>query len=208
MASSPINIALVKYWGKIHEELIIPANSSLSITIDKQELNSTTQVILLDKEQEQQDQFELILNGKKDKISERMKRVFSEIMQRVAEYIYAYDCESQNVTEFQKEDIRSRKVKIISNNNFATASGLASSSSGLSCLSFALAKLYGAAENFESEYSIFARLGSGSACRSLYGGFVEWQKGFDHIEDVYFKANSANFEEISKKSISKQLEIS
>jgi mevalonate pyrophosphate decarboxylase len=33
-ATSPINIALVKYWGKVHEELIIPANSSLSITID------------------------------------------------------------------------------------------------------------------------------------------------------------------------------
>lgn len=34
VASSPINIALIKYWGKVHEELIIPANSSLSITID------------------------------------------------------------------------------------------------------------------------------------------------------------------------------
>jgi diphosphomevalonate decarboxylase len=33
-ATSPINIALIKYWGKVHEDLIIPANSSLSITID------------------------------------------------------------------------------------------------------------------------------------------------------------------------------
>jgi diphosphomevalonate decarboxylase len=53
VASSPINIALVKYWGKIHEELIIPANSSLSITIDKKDLSSTTKVILLDKDSEE-----------------------------------------------------------------------------------------------------------------------------------------------------------
>jgi diphosphomevalonate decarboxylase len=64
------------------------------------------------------------------------------------------------------------KIRITSENNFATASGLASSSSGLSCLSFALAKLYGVKEEFEGEYSKFARMGSGSACRSLYGGFV------------------------------------
>jgi len=63
-------------------------------------------------------------------------------------------------------------IIIESENNFATASGLASSSSGLSCLSFALAELFGVKEKFEGEYSTFARLGSGSACRSLFGGFV------------------------------------
>jgi mevalonate pyrophosphate decarboxylase len=48
--------------------------------------------------------------------------------------------------DFVKEDIVNRKIKIVSDNNFATASGLASSSSGLSCLSFALSKLYGVSE--------------------------------------------------------------
>lgn len=47
-ATSPINIALVKYWGKLHEDHIIPCNSSLSLTINKQELQSKTKIILLD----------------------------------------------------------------------------------------------------------------------------------------------------------------
>jgi diphosphomevalonate decarboxylase len=46
-ATSPINIALVKYWGKVDEELIIPANSSLSITINKDDLCSKTKITLL-----------------------------------------------------------------------------------------------------------------------------------------------------------------
>ena len=47
-AMSPINIALIKYWGKINEEYIIPANSSLSITLDINQMNSITEVQLLD----------------------------------------------------------------------------------------------------------------------------------------------------------------
>ena len=76
--------------------------------------------------------------------------------------------------EIGKDQILKMKLRISSVNNFATASGLASSSSGLSCLSFALASLYGVEEQFPREYTKFARLGSGSACRSVYGAFVEW----------------------------------
>ena len=43
---SPINIALVKYWGKVHDEMIIPANNSLSLTINKAELCSRTTLTL------------------------------------------------------------------------------------------------------------------------------------------------------------------
>lgn len=63
----------------------------------------------------------------------------------------------------------------MSENNFPTAAGLASSASGYACLVFALAQLYGLKE----EISDIARMGSGSACRSIYGGFVQWQKGVD-----------------------------
>lgn len=76
------------------------------------------------------------------------------------------------------------KIRVTSENNFATASGLASSSSGLSCLSFALAKLYGVNEDYEGEYSKFARLGSGSACRSVYGGLVKWHCGFENKDEL------------------------
>ena len=46
-AISPINIALIKYWGKIDNQYIIPANDSLSITLDVEDLCSTTKVSLL-----------------------------------------------------------------------------------------------------------------------------------------------------------------
>ena len=64
-------------------------------------------------------------------------------------------------------------------NNFATAAGLASSASGLACLARSLAAVYGLKESFDGEFSMYARLGSGSACRSLYGGVVEWERGFE-----------------------------
>ncbi len=70
------------------------------------------------------------------------------------------------------DNLLSRKIRIISENNFATASGLASSSSGLSCLAYALAQLFGVKEQRDGEFSVLARMGSGSACRSIYGGFV------------------------------------
>lgn len=64
---------------------------------------------------------------------------------------------------------------IKSNNNFPTAAGLASSAAGYACLVSALASFYDI--NDKKTLSILARQGSGSACRSIYGGFVEWQAG-------------------------------
>ncbi|KAG1925389.1 diphosphomevalonate decarboxylase [Pimephales promelas] len=69
--------------------------------------------------------------------------------------------------------VMSHKVHICSVNNFPTAAGLASSAAGYACLVYTLSKLF----NVEGELSTVARLGSGSACRSLYGGFVQWKMG-------------------------------
>lgn len=66
------------------------------------------------------------------------------------------------------------KLRICSQNNFPTAAGLASSAAGYACLVYTLATLYGVEKE---ELSVVARIGSGSACRSIYGGFVHWQKG-------------------------------
>jgi len=74
-AISPINIALVKYWGKMEENLIIPANSSLSITIDSSHLRSETTVKLL----EGQSGVSLVLNGKQDKVTDRILNVISKV---------------------------------------------------------------------------------------------------------------------------------
>lgn len=76
----------------------------------------------------------------------------------------------------------SQKLRIKSNNNFPTAAGLASSASGYAALVYAIAHLYTlnpqiANTETSKKLSTIARQGSGSACRSMFGGFVEWQKG-------------------------------
>ncbi len=90
------------------------------------------------------------------------------------------------MTEIKKRAVESNscskelldcKIHVHSDNNFPTAAGLASSASGYACLVFCLAKLYGIKKQ---EISDIARMGSGSACRSIYGGFVQWQKGTNY----------------------------
>lgn len=72
------------------------------------------------------------------------------------------------------KSILSYKLRICSENDFPTAAGLASSAAGYACFVYTLATLYGL-EN--EELTGIARLGSGSACRSIYGGFVQWKSG-------------------------------
>lgn len=94
--------------------------------------------------------------------NERIQRVLAEIKKRAGE---ANSCPA---------DLLEWKIHVESENNFPTAAGLASSASGYACLVYALAQLY---DLKKVEISDIARLGSGSACRSIYGGFVQWQKG-------------------------------
>ena len=65
-ARSPINIALVKYWSKANSTLIIPSNASFSITLNKDDLCSTTTIKLMPTKNQS---VELVLNGQSEKIS-------------------------------------------------------------------------------------------------------------------------------------------
>jgi diphosphomevalonate decarboxylase len=99
---------------------------------------------------------EIYLNDKREDImNPRLQTVLAEVRRRAT-----------NGNEHHK-------VRIVSKNNFPTAAGLASSASGYCCLVFALAQLYGV----EGDVSSIARVGSGSACRSMFGGFVKWDMG-------------------------------
>jgi diphosphomevalonate decarboxylase len=150
--TAPVNIAVIKYWGKRDEKLILPLNSSLSGTLHQETLRTQTTVMASEKFTED----EIILNGKKEDIQNpRLQTVLREIRRRAT------------------KDIKELRVKIVSVNNFPTAAGLASSASGYCCLVFALAKLFGV----DGDISSIARVGSGSACRSMYGGFVKWEMG-------------------------------
>ncbi len=155
---APINIALIKYWGKADEELMLPCNDSLSMTLESPNLKSRTTV------RADSDFIEDIfeLNCRMEPVSRRI-RASIENARSLARKINHCGAEW--------------KLEIKSNNTVPTASGLASSASGLAALAFALIKLFDLDKHFSmEELAVIARVGSGSACRSLFGGFVQWSK--------------------------------
>ena len=148
-AKANANIALVKYWGKKNQELNIPQNDSISVTLDK--LSTTTTVEFSHKYKE-----DIFILNDKAQGKEKTKKV------------------SYHIDIIRKKAKISERAKVQSVNNFPSSSGLASSSSAFAVLSVAAAKAAGLSLD-SRELSVVARKGSGSACRSIYGGFVEWK---------------------------------
>ncbi|XP_061883170.1 diphosphomevalonate decarboxylase [Entelurus aequoreus] len=161
--TAPVNIAVVKYWGKRDEDLILPINSSLSVTLHQDQLKTTTTVTTSKSFQEDR----LWLNGKEEDISHpRLQSCLREIRRLARKRRNDADPDLDSTC-------LSHKVHICSVNNFPTAAGLASSAAGFACLVYTLAQAFGV----EGDLSGVARQGSGSACRSMYGGFVKWIMG-------------------------------
>ncbi|XP_065298949.1 diphosphomevalonate decarboxylase isoform X7 [Dermacentor albipictus] len=164
---APVNIAVIKYWGKTNEDLIIPANESLSLTLSTEHLCATTTVAVGKKFREDR----IWLNGnyvfshsREELIhSPRLQNCLHEIRKRSRECLHKHDF----------PDYADWNVHICSINNFPTSAGLASSAAGYACLVQSLGTLF----HIEGDLSGIARRGSGSACRSMYGGFVAWVKG-------------------------------
>lgn len=150
------NIALVKYWGKRDEALILPHTGSLSLTLDS--LVTTTSVKFSGSEGE--DFFELDAAPARQKERERVSFVLDLVREK------AKQAGIQGLGA----------AKVLSANNFPTAGGLASSASGFAALAAAAAWAAGL-DLDEGELSILARRGSGSATRSVVGGFGEWLQG-------------------------------
>lgn len=176
-AQTPTNIAVIKYWGKRDETLILPVNSSISVTLDPDHLCTTTSVAVsptFDKDR-------MWLNGKEISLSgSRFQNCLREIRHR------ATDVEDEEKgIKITKKDWENLHVHIASYNNFPTAAGLASSAAGFACLVFSLAKLMNVKED-QGQLSAIARQGSGSACRSLFGGFVKWEMGKVFTADALF----------------------
>lgn len=168
-ARAPTNIAVIKYWGKRHEKLILPINSSLSVTLNPHDLSATTTVAASPSFASDR----LWLNGKEVSVEgERYRNCLREIRSRAQDVV-----DERTGVVVRKEEWANLRLHIASQNNFPTAAGLASSAAGFACLVFALAQLMGVKESYEGELSSIARVGSGSACRSLYGGFVKWVMG-------------------------------
>lgn len=151
------NIALIKYWGKADPKLRLPLMNSLSLTLDK--FYTQTAVAF-----SPSDQFYL-----------NQKRQGPAASKRVFAYL-------QLLTE--KLGLPARHYAIRSINHVPTSAGLASSSSAFAALAGAFAQLWGL-DCSRKDLSRLARLGSGSACRSIFGGFAEWKKGSDQTSYAF-----------------------
>ncbi|PWN35234.1 putative MVD1-mevalonate pyrophosphate decarboxylase [Meira miltonrushii] len=172
--SAPVNIAVIKYWGKRDTKLILPTNDSLSVTLDQDHLRSVT-TARADISFQKGDR--LWLNGVEEEIgTEGRLRTCIEECRKVRKGMEAKDGSLAKISGLP--------LHICSENNFPTAAGLASSASGFAALVATLAALYGLKPTLNSsDLSKFARQGSGSACRSLFGGFVAWQSGTEASGD-------------------------
>ncbi len=157
---SPSNIALIKYWGKYANQ--IPANPSISFTLS--ECHTQTELRLVDnKTTTDPFDFDVWLEGE-------LKGDFKPKIQKFLKSI-----------EGELGFLKDHKLEIKTSNSFPHSSGIASSASGMSALALGLLSLKeeitGIKEaDFYQKASIWSRLGSGSASRSVYGGLVEWGK--------------------------------
>jgi diphosphomevalonate decarboxylase len=144
------NTALIKYWGKQNEKLIIPMNNSISLT--NSALTTTTTV--------------------------EFSQKFSDdifILNEQSQYGKTKDRVINHLNLIRNLANSTLKAKVVSKNNFPTASGLASSASGFAALTLATCSALNLKKN-KKELSMISRRGSGSSCRSIFGGFVEWVK--------------------------------
>lgn len=174
--SAPTNIACIKYWGKADANYNTPINSSVSVTLDQADLKAVTTAaasLVFSKDR-------LWLNGVEEEGVATNKRFRACVDGVRALATDKLDANGNIVVK--KEDWFNMKVHISSYNTFPTAAGLASSAAGYAALVAALAQLFGAKEEYKGQLSTIARQGSGSACRSLYGGFVAWRMGSAEME--------------------------
>lgn len=162
------NIALIKYWGKSNEALFLPMNSSLSLTLD----GLYTDTFVEMSEQFTEDHF--YLNDVRQSPEETAKI-------------------SRFLDLFRNEAGIHHHVHVKSINHVPTAAGLASSASAFAALAGAMNLATGL--NMDNEtLSTYARRGSGSATRSLFGGFVEWQKGTGSEDSMAIPVDDASWD--------------
>ncbi|EMF0058902.1 diphosphomevalonate decarboxylase [Enterococcus hirae] len=163
------NIALIKYWGKKNESLILPMNNSLSLTLDA--FYTETEVSF--SEAYTEDQFYLDNQLQDEKATKKISAFLDIVREKAG---------------------TTKKAKVISQNFVPTAAGLASSASGLAALAGACNEALKLGLD-DQALSRLARRGSGSACRSIFSGFVEWEKGHDDQSSYAHPISSDGFED-------------
>lgn len=160
------NIAFIKYWGNRDDQLRLPMNGSLSMNLEG--LYTRTAV-----------HFQRGLRF--DTLSINGHEIRGGGLERIS---YLLDI----IRSLAKKDER---AEVISENNFPSGAGIASSAAAFAALALAGSKAAGVALN-EAELSRLARRGSGSAARSIPGGFVEWQAGTSDDDSFAFSIAEPN----------------
>jgi diphosphomevalonate decarboxylase len=160
------NIAFIKYWGNRDDALRLPVNGSISMNLDG--LFTRTAVSF----QPSSALDEFILNG---------REMTGHALERVSAMLDLVRAKA-GIT---------LRAEVVSENNFPTGAGIASSAAAFAALAMAASKAAGLALP-EAELSRLARCGSGSACRSIPGGFVEWQTGTGDEDSFAFSIANAD----------------
>ena len=173
-AKGPINIALIKYWGKEDEELITPLNNSISLTLDMNTFYTETKITIQQIEKNINNEIKeniitLTINGKPFNVTNRIKNVFKKFF-------------SLDIPICKELSSLLLDIKIESMNTFPIASGCASSASSMAALVLAITSALNLQNILsKNELSKIARMGSGSACRSIFGGVSEWVTGVGEL---------------------------
>ncbi|MFI8537490.1 diphosphomevalonate decarboxylase [Streptomyces aquilus] len=145
------NIALIKYWGKSDEQLFLPRTDSLSMTLDI--FPTTTRV-------------RLAPGAARDTVTFNGEVATGEAERRITAFLELV----------RERSGRTERADVDTQNTVPTGAGLASSASGFAALAVAAAAAYGL-ELDATGLSRLARRGSGSASRSIFGGFAVWHAG-------------------------------
>ncbi len=153
------SLALVKYWGKRRGGVNIPATSSLAVSLEA--LHTVTRTHTTDEDR-------VAIDG----VSVEEGRLYS-FLDEVRSWLVSRNAPPP------------RGFSVESHNNFPTAAGLASSASGFAALSVSTVAAAGVSVEDLSALSRLARLGSGSAARSIFGGFTVWEAGTESARQLY-----------------------
>ncbi|KAI4245098.1 MAG: hypothetical protein L6R40_002697 [Gallowayella cf. fulva] len=163
--TAPVNIAVIKYWGKRDPRLNLPTNSSLSVTLSQSDLRTHTTASCSPSYSPPDT---LLLNAEPQPLSDARSQACLTSLRALRSTLEFSDPSLPPLSTYP--------LRLSSTNNFPTAAGLASSAAGFAALVRSIADLYDLPHS-PTELSLIARQGSGSACRSLLGGYVAWDQG-------------------------------
>jgi len=178
-AEVPSNIALVKYWGKLDKGLQWPANDSVSMTLKNAKTITSARTLPWQ--------------------SAQVLDIITKDGQVLVRGTPSADKAYKHL-EFLREQLSfTAHLEVNTKNTFPSECGIASSASGLGALTLCAVAAWTNSSNLDelqlkgyttSQLSALARIGSGSACRSFFGGFVEWKAGESALQQGVWQINS------------------